>query len=102
MAYTRTTVIDSGPSGDSVKQAVLDLDTDLTGAFSGLNDLDSKKIAKTTATAKGDLLVGTAAGTVGVVAVGTLGQVLTTVAGGTWAAQDAPASFTAISAELFS
>ena len=29
--YTRTTTIDSGPTGDSVKQAVLDLDTDLTG-----------------------------------------------------------------------
>jgi len=28
MAYTRSTVIDATPSGDSVKQAVLDLDAD--------------------------------------------------------------------------
>jgi len=41
MAYTRSTVIDATPSGDSVKQAVLDLDADLTGAFDGLNQLQS-------------------------------------------------------------
>lgn len=41
MAYTRTTVIDATPSGDSVKQAVLDLDADLTGAFDGLNQLQA-------------------------------------------------------------
>lgn len=41
MAYTRTTVIDATPSGDSVKQAVLDLDTDLTGAFDGINQLQA-------------------------------------------------------------
>lgn len=39
MAYTRQTVVDATPSGDSVKQAVLDLDTDLTGAFTHLNEL---------------------------------------------------------------
>lgn len=37
MAYTRTTVINPAPGGDSTKQAVLDLDTDLTGAFADLN-----------------------------------------------------------------
>ncbi|WP_243358607.1 phage tail protein [Fundidesulfovibrio terrae] len=41
MAYTRTTVIDASPSGDSVKQAVLDLDADLTGAFDGLNQIQA-------------------------------------------------------------
>jgi len=41
MAYTRTTVIDATPSGDSVKQAVLDLDADLTGAFDGLGELQA-------------------------------------------------------------
>lgn len=41
MAYTRTTVIDASPSGDSVKQAVLDLDADLTSAFDGLNQLQA-------------------------------------------------------------
>lgn len=41
MAYTRSTVIDATPSGDSVKQAVLDLDADLTGAFNGLNQLQA-------------------------------------------------------------
>jgi len=41
MAYTRTTVIDASPSGDSVKQAVLDLDADLTGSFEGLNQLQA-------------------------------------------------------------
>ena len=39
MAFIRNTVIDASPSGDSVKQAVLDLDTDLTAAFEGLNAL---------------------------------------------------------------
>lgn len=46
MAYTRTTVIDATPSGDSVKQAVLDLDTDLTGAFVGLNQLQAALASK--------------------------------------------------------
>jgi len=41
MAYTRSTVIDATPSGDSVKQAVLDLDADLTGAFDGLNQIQA-------------------------------------------------------------
>lgn len=40
MAFTRTTTINSAPGGDSVKQAVLDLDTDLTGAFGHLNTHD--------------------------------------------------------------
>lgn len=46
MAYTRSTVIDATPSGDSVKQAVLDLDADLTGAFNGLNQLQSSLALK--------------------------------------------------------
>jgi hypothetical protein len=37
MAYTRTTTVDAAPSGDTVKQAVLDVDTDLTGVFANLN-----------------------------------------------------------------
>ena len=37
MAYTRTTSVDSGPAGDSTKQAVIDVDTDLTGIFANLN-----------------------------------------------------------------
>ena len=49
MAFTRTTTINSAPGGDSVKQAVLDLDTDLTGAFGHLNTLDSTKLATATA-----------------------------------------------------
>lgn len=40
MAYTRTSAVDSAPGGDSVKQAILDLDTDLTGAFAALNALE--------------------------------------------------------------
>ena len=46
MAYTRTTVIDATPSGDSVKQAVLDLDADLTGAYDGLNQLQASLALK--------------------------------------------------------
>lgn len=41
--YTRTTSIDPAPGGDTVKAAVLDLDTDLTGAFTHLNSLDTDK-----------------------------------------------------------
>lgn len=37
MAYVRTQSVDSGPSGDQVKTAVTDLDTDLTNAFAHLN-----------------------------------------------------------------
>lgn len=47
MAFTRTTTINAAPGGDSTKQAVLDLDTDLTGAFSHLNTLDTTKSATT-------------------------------------------------------
>ena len=43
MAFTRTTTINAAPGGDSVKQGVLDLDTDLTGAFVHLNTLDTTK-----------------------------------------------------------
>lgn len=46
MTYSRTTTVDSSPTGDTTKQAVLDLDTDLSGAFVGLNDLDGKVSAK--------------------------------------------------------
>jgi hypothetical protein len=37
MSYARATTVDSAPSGDSVKQAVLDLDTDLTSIYTNLN-----------------------------------------------------------------
>jgi len=40
-AYTRTTVIDSAPAGDTVKEAVLDLDTDLTGIVAAYNAHDT-------------------------------------------------------------
>ena len=35
--YVRTTTVDAAPSGDSVKQAILDLDTDLTGHVAAYN-----------------------------------------------------------------
>lgn len=38
--YTRTTTVDSGPSGDSVKQAILDVDADVTGLVSAYNTHD--------------------------------------------------------------
>jgi hypothetical protein len=37
MSYARATTVDSAPSGDSVKQAVLDLDADLTSIYTDLN-----------------------------------------------------------------
>jgi len=37
VSYTRTTTINSAPGGDTVKTAILDLDTDLTGSFANLN-----------------------------------------------------------------
>lgn len=37
MAYTRSTTVDSSPSGDTTKQAVLDVDADLTAIFADLN-----------------------------------------------------------------
>lgn len=40
-AYVRTTTVDSAPSGDSVKQAILDLDTDLTGHVAAYNAHDT-------------------------------------------------------------
>ncbi len=46
MAFTRNTVIDASPSGDSVKQAVLDLDADLTAAYDGLNQLQGNLALK--------------------------------------------------------
>lgn len=39
--YTRTTVVDSGPAGDTTKQAVLDVDTDLTGIVAAYNVHDA-------------------------------------------------------------
>lgn len=38
--YTRTTTVDAAPGGDTVKQAVLDVDTDLTGIVAGYNAHD--------------------------------------------------------------
>lgn len=46
MAFTRSTIIDASPAGDSVKQAVLDLDADLTGAFEGLNQVQAAAALK--------------------------------------------------------
>ena len=66
--YSRTTVIDSAPGGDSVKQAVLDLDTDLTNSFTHLNTLDTGKeptltgATADTATADADTVYGGNAG----------------------------------------
>jgi hypothetical protein len=37
MSYSRSTTVDSGPTGDTVVQAVLDLDADLTTVFANLN-----------------------------------------------------------------
>jgi hypothetical protein len=37
MTYARTTTVDAAPAGDVVKQAVLDVDTDLTGIYANLN-----------------------------------------------------------------
>jgi prefoldin subunit 5 len=42
MAYTRATVIDAGPAGDTVKEAVLKNDTDLTNIFTHLNTHEAK------------------------------------------------------------
>ena len=39
--YTRTTTVDHGPSGDSVEQAVIDVDTDLTGVIAAYNAHDT-------------------------------------------------------------
>jgi len=44
-AFTRTTVIDSSPAGDTVKQAVLDVDTDLTGIVGAYNVHDTATTA---------------------------------------------------------
>ena len=105
MAYSRTTVVDSSPSGDSVKQAILDLDADVTGAFDGLNDLDTKKLAISTVTTKGDLLAAAASATIVRLGVGSNGQLLTadssTATGIKWA--DAPSSgINAFGVEFFS
>ncbi len=43
--YTRTTTVDAGPTADTVKQAVLDLDTDLTGAIAAYNAHDTATTA---------------------------------------------------------
>lgn len=37
MSYTRSTTIDDGASGDTGYQAIMDLDTDMTGIFADLN-----------------------------------------------------------------
>ena len=39
--YTRTTSVDASPSADTVKQAVLDVDTDLTGIVTAYNTHDT-------------------------------------------------------------
>lgn len=39
--YTRTTSVDASPSGDTVKQAVVDVDTDLTGIVTAYNTHDT-------------------------------------------------------------
>jgi len=42
LSYTRATVIDASPGGDTVKSAILDLDTDLDGIFTHLNTHEAK------------------------------------------------------------
>ena len=37
MAYSRTETVDANPAGDTIKQAVLDLDTDMDNIFTDLN-----------------------------------------------------------------
>lgn len=37
MTYARTTTVDAAPAGDTVRQGVLDVDTDLTGIYANLN-----------------------------------------------------------------
>jgi hypothetical protein len=37
MTYARTTTVDAAPAGDTVRQSVLDVDTDLTGIYANLN-----------------------------------------------------------------
>lgn len=53
MAFSRTTVIDSSPTGDSAKQAVLDLDTDLSNAFTHLNTLNTAVSQRIASSEKG-------------------------------------------------
>lgn len=60
MSFTRTTTVDASPTGDSVKQAVLDVDTDLTNAFTHLNTLDSNKVDKTSNATDAETKTGTA------------------------------------------
>ena len=43
--YTRTTTVDASPSADTVKQAVLDVDTDLTGIVTAYNVHDTSTTA---------------------------------------------------------
>lgn len=53
MSFSRTTVVDSSPTGDSVKQAVLDVDTDLTNAFTHINTLNTALALKLDTSQKG-------------------------------------------------
>lgn len=47
--YERITVIDPAPGGDSVKSAILDLDTDLTAAYTAINEVDTDVTANAAA-----------------------------------------------------
>jgi microcystin-dependent protein len=67
MAFTRQTSIDASPTGDSVKQAILDLDQDLTGAYAALNTLGTSLALKI-----GTALMDVAGGVAGLDASGLL------------------------------
>lgn len=58
MSFTRTTTVDASPTGDSVKQAVMDVDADLTNAFTHLNTLDANKVDKTATATSAEAMAG--------------------------------------------
>ncbi len=53
MSYTRSTVVDASPTGDSVKQAVLDLDADLSAAYNYINTIATSLALKLDSSARG-------------------------------------------------
>jgi hypothetical protein len=59
MSYSRSTTIDSGPTGDTVVQAVLDLDTDLTAIYTDLNTHEALTTGAHGITAGEGYIVGT-------------------------------------------
>lgn len=59
MSYARATTVDSGPTGDTVVQAVLDLDADLTTVFANLNTHEALTTGAHGITAGEGYIVGT-------------------------------------------